>query len=323
MMFREAKLVALAVFHTLLLAICVVNGNQICRPSSCGDIQNISYPFRLKGDPSECGDPEYELVCENNHTMVNLEYGKYYVADINYDNYTIRVVDPGVEKGNCFSTPLYSLSGIFNFYQSAYYWNLNEEINTTVLMNCEQPISDGNYIPSTPCNSSSVTSSSSQAHVYALVGGGYTLLVNDIKYSCTILSTIVTRFMKPGNLSMSDLQEMLLLGVDFSFLSFRCKSKCGKKWPPCSPDFAKNTVICGKYEKCLFLFIYLIILLATKRLFNLVTNMTCLIGLMLQGTGLWIGSLTFCNLQGVRLWESSQVFIFHFLFPDKFRLLLP
>ena len=297
MMFREAKLVALAVFHTLLLAICVANGNQTCRPSSCGDIQNISYPFRLKGDPSVCGDPEYELVCENNHTMVNLEYGKYYVADINYDNYTIRVVHPGVEKGNCFSTPLYSLSGIFNFYQSAYYWNLNEEINTTVLMNCEQPISDGNYIPSTPCNSSSVTSSSSQAHVYALVGGGYTLLVNDIKYSCTILSTIVTRFMKPGNLSMSDLQEMLLLGVDLSFLRFRCKSKCVLKWPSCDPDFAKNTVKCGKYEKCLFLFIYLIILLATKRLFNLVTNMTCLIGLMLQGTGLCIRSLTSCSLQ--------------------------
>ncbi|RVW18990.1 hypothetical protein CK203_099781 [Vitis vinifera] len=52
MMFREAKLVVLALFHTFLLAICAANGNQACRPSSCGDIQNISYPFRLKGDPS-------------------------------------------------------------------------------------------------------------------------------------------------------------------------------------------------------------------------------------------------------------------------------
>ncbi|RVW18993.1 Rust resistance kinase Lr10 [Vitis vinifera] len=219
-MLREAKVVALTVFHTFLLAICSANGNQTCRPSSCGDLKN-SNPFRLKGDPSGCGDPDYELVCENNRTMVNLEHGKYYVADINYDNYTIRVVDPGVEKGNCFSAPL---------------------DNTTVLMNCEQPISDGNYIPITPCNRSNVTSSSSQAYVYALVGGGDSLLVNDIKYSCTISRTIITQFLKPGNLSMSDLQEILLQGLDISFLPFRCKSECHVKGPYCDLDWTKNTV---------------------------------------------------------------------------------
>ncbi|KAL6321098.1 hypothetical protein AAG906_012870 [Vitis piasezkii] len=128
----------------------------------------------------------------------------------------------------------------------AYFWNLNEATNTTVLMNCEQPISDGNYIPITPCNGSNVTSSSSQAYVYALVGGE-SMGVGDIKYSCTILRTIATRFLKPGNLSMSDLQEMLLLGVDLSFLRFRCKSKCVLKWPSCDPDFAKNTVKCGHW----------------------------------------------------------------------------
>ena len=247
-MFREAKLVALALFHTFLLAICAANGNQTCRPSSCGEIQNISNPFRLKGDPSGCGDPDYELVCENNRTMLNgaRKGEKYYVADINYDHYTIRVVDPGVEKGNCFSTPLRSLTvdQFDSFFDSAYYLNPYEATNTTVLMNCEQPIRDSNYIPITPCDRSNVTSSSSQAHVYALVGGGDSLLVNDIKYSCTILSTIVTRSLKPGNLSMSDLQEVLLLGLDLSFLLFRCKSECFAEGLNCDPDFTKNTVKC-------------------------------------------------------------------------------
>ncbi|KAL6320765.1 hypothetical protein AAG906_008765 [Vitis piasezkii] len=215
-MLRETKVVALTVFHTFLLAICAANGNQTCRPSSCGDIKKISNPFRLKGDPSGCGDPDYELVCENNRTMVNLEHGKYYVADINYDNYTIRVVDPGVEKGNCFSAPPIFL-------------NPHEATNTTVLMNCEQSISDGNYIPITPCNRSNVTSSSSQAYVYAL-------------YSCTISRTIITQFLKPGNLSMSDLQEILLQGLDISFLPFRCKSECHVKGPYCDLDWTKNTV---------------------------------------------------------------------------------
>ncbi|XP_059589718.1 LEAF RUST 10 DISEASE-RESISTANCE LOCUS RECEPTOR-LIKE PROTEIN KINASE-like 2.1 [Vitis vinifera] len=243
MMLREAKVVALTVFHTFLLAICAANGNQTCRPSSCGDIKKISNPFRLKGDPSGCGDPDYELVCENNRTMVNLEHGKYYVADINYVNYTIRVVDPGVEKGNCFSAPLYSLTReIFRSDKRAYFLNPHEATNTTVLMNCEQPISDGNYIPITPCNRSNVTSSSSQAYVYALVGGGDSLLVNDIKYSCTISRTIITQFLKPGNLSMSDLQEILLQGLDISFLPFRCKSECHVKGPYCDLDWTKNTV---------------------------------------------------------------------------------
>uniref|UniRef100_F6HD19 Protein kinase domain-containing protein n=1 Tax=Vitis vinifera TaxID=29760 RepID=F6HD19_VITVI len=243
MMLRETKVVALTVFHTFLLAICAANGNQTCRPSSCGDIKKISNPFRLKGDPSGCGDPDYELVCENNRTVVNLEHGKYYVADINYVNYTIRVVDPGVEKGNCFSAPLYSLTReIFRSDKRAYFLNPHEATNTTVLMNCEQPISDGNYIPITPCNRSNVTSSSSQAYVYALVGGGDSLLVNDIKYSCTISRTIITQFLKPGNLSRSDLQEILLQGLDISFLPFRCKSECHMKGPYCDLDWTKNTV---------------------------------------------------------------------------------
>ncbi|RVW87483.1 Rust resistance kinase Lr10 [Vitis vinifera] len=184
---------------------------------------NISNPFRLKGDPSGCGDPDYELVCENNRAMVNGREGeKYYVADINYDHYTIRVVDPGVEKGNCLSTPLYCLTRENSDYYGPYYLEWKGMTSTAVFMNCDQPISDGSYIPITPCNA---TSSSSQAYVYALVGGE-SMEVGDIKYSCTISKTIITQFLKPGNLSMSDLQEMLLLGLELSFLSFRCKSEC-------------------------------------------------------------------------------------------------
>ena len=131
-MFRGANLVALAVLlHTFLLVICAANnGNQICRPSSCGDIRNISKPFRLESDPSGCGDRNHELVCENNRAMVNLSRdGKYYVAEINYENSTIRVVDPGVKKGNCFSFPLHPF---FSDSSDSYDLIWNEAINITV-----------------------------------------------------------------------------------------------------------------------------------------------------------------------------------------------
>ena len=263
MMFRGAKLLALAVLHTFSLAFCATNsnGNQTCRPSSCGEIRNISNPFRLEGDPSGCGDPGYELVCENNRTMIKLGDGKYYVADINYHHSTIRVVDPRVRKGNCFSFPLHPF---FSDILASYGVNWDEQINITVLMKCERPISDDSYIPITPCNvtsSSSSYSSSSQPYnyVYALVRGD-SLLVNDLKYSyCTIISrTFITQFLKPGKvLSMSDLQEALLLGFDLSFLRFRCKSKCEVKGLYCYVNYRKNTIECDKcMNNLIFVFIH-------------------------------------------------------------------
>ena len=254
---------ALAVLlHTFLLAIsATVNGNQTCGPSSYGEIRNISNPFRLEGDPSECGDPDYELVCKNNRTMIKLGDGKYYVANINYHHSTIRVVDPGVKKGNCLSTPLFS-AVLDDISITSYRINWEEVINTTVLMKCEGPISDGNYIPITPCNvtsSSSSYSSSSQPYnyVYALVGGDF-LLVNDLKYSyCTIISrTFITQFLKPGRiLSMSDLQEALLLGFDLSFFQFCCESECKVKRLYCDENYGEYTIQCG-IRMIIFIFIH-------------------------------------------------------------------
>jgi hypothetical protein len=81
---------------------------HVCTASSCGKISNISYPFRLRNDPKQCGDNRYELVCKNNVTILYLYSAKYHVQSINYNNFTIRLVDPGVQKHNC-SSPLFYL----------------------------------------------------------------------------------------------------------------------------------------------------------------------------------------------------------------------
>uniref|UniRef100_F6H7E5 Protein kinase domain-containing protein n=2 Tax=Vitis vinifera TaxID=29760 RepID=F6H7E5_VITVI len=253
-MLREEKLVAvglIALLHVCFISICAADENQTCRPSSCGDIRNISNPFRLKGDPSGCGDPNYELVCENNRTMLNLYSGKYYVAEINYKNYSIRIVDPGLDKGDCFSSPLYYLTrGNFSYgdpYDLPYDWKLSR----TVLMNCTSSISDHSYIRINPCNSSS-TSFSSQAYVYALAGVSE---VGDIKYSCTIGMTISTRPLKevsskPRNQSMSELQEELLVGLEISFLPYRCSSECHMEGQSCYMNFIENTITCVSNRGC-------------------------------------------------------------------------
>uniref|UniRef100_A0A2N9GY24 non-specific serine/threonine protein kinase n=1 Tax=Fagus sylvatica TaxID=28930 RepID=A0A2N9GY24_FAGSY len=88
MMFREnlplfgLMVLLFALFHEAGIA----KGQSQYNASSCGNIPNISFPFRLKGAPGEygCGDCCLELACENNRTTLLADSGKYYVQEIDY-----------------------------------------------------------------------------------------------------------------------------------------------------------------------------------------------------------------------------------------------
>ena len=90
-------LIALVLVHPTCCATTAMV-NHTCTASSCGNIHNISFPFRLKSDPENCGYFGYELSCENNPTVLYLYGGKYYVQEISYNNYTIRIVDSSIRK---------------------------------------------------------------------------------------------------------------------------------------------------------------------------------------------------------------------------------
>ncbi|EYU37099.1 hypothetical protein MIMGU_mgv1a025052mg, partial [Erythranthe guttata] len=86
------------------------HGNQInCTPSSCGEIPNISYPFRLMTDPKRCGHPQFELLCENNTTSIYIDSLKYLVHEINSTKETIRLAIPNVTIIESCSFPKYPL----------------------------------------------------------------------------------------------------------------------------------------------------------------------------------------------------------------------
>lgn len=256
-MLNKEKLVGvglITLLHLCFFSVCVAGQNQPCRPSSCGDMLNISDPFRLKGDPSGCGDSRYELACENNRTILNLYRGKYYVEEINYQNYSIRVVDPGLKKGNCLSTPLYHLTPENFSYDHPYAWPYDWGFRTTVLMSCSRPISDDKFIPITSCNSTNgTTSSSSQPYHYALSGDGESLQVGDLPGSCTIGKSIFSKLgaaSEPGNRSMSSLQDQLLLGIELSFLQIQCIRECRVKGQSCYMDYTVNSVKCDDPNSC-------------------------------------------------------------------------
>ncbi|XP_028084641.1 uncharacterized protein LOC114285753 [Camellia sinensis] len=74
-----ASYIALLVFHVhfLFYVNCDTNNQnqqqQLLHKNSCGDVHNISFPFRLKSDPLDnCGDKNFELECQNNRTLLYL-----------------------------------------------------------------------------------------------------------------------------------------------------------------------------------------------------------------------------------------------------------
>ncbi|GMY20151.1 rust resistance kinase Lr10-like isoform X2 [Fagus crenata] len=196
-------LIALVLFHES----CSSEDNQHCPPSSCGNIHNISYPFRLRTDPITCGDLSYNLSCENNHTVLYLFEGKYDVQTINYNNYTIRIVDSGIQKQNY--TPAYSLNH-YNFsfgtdgLGSAYSTiQLKRTVvfrrilgypltRSVVFMSCENPVNSPFYLDTSTCidngedSSNTSISHSKRYNRYAIAG---TTKEKDVEDSCKVDQT--------------------------------------------------------------------------------------------------------------------------------------
>ncbi|OMO88414.1 hypothetical protein CCACVL1_08404 [Corchorus capsularis] len=211
-----------------------------CSPSSCGSIHNISYPFRLNSDPNHCGVPGYNLSCQNNLTVLKSKTGgKYYVQAINYNNYTIRLVDAGVEKGNCSSLPRNSMS-YYNFTAGdiAPYrlssWTYDRSKNI-LFLNCPKPVKAPLYLNASPClNGSypcnSLFPESKTGYPYVKVGR---TRASDVMNSCRIVLMVMTSLLgKDGNIFNSttylDIHQELAYGFELSWSHVYCGS-CG--WP--------------------------------------------------------------------------------------------
>ncbi|KAM1140027.1 hypothetical protein ACFX19_040848 [Malus domestica] len=190
----SARFVVVAFFAIALLG----ETSPSCPPSSCGNIQNISYPFRLQDDPKNCGESMYNLFCEDNVTVLRINSGRYYVKSINYNNNTIRVVDPGFDHNNCSSVPLYSLSSdsiIFGSPYSVYSYDIHYRTvwisRAITFLNCASPVNSSLYVETAPCINISRSGSTtlSQLKTYSYVAGGRPWLP-ELKITETQLLTV-------------------------------------------------------------------------------------------------------------------------------------
>ncbi|KAK1298330.1 hypothetical protein QJS10_CPB14g00211 [Acorus calamus] len=100
------------------------NLEQSCPLSSCGDLHNISDPFRLKDDPVGCGDPDFELSCVANQTILLIQNMPFYVKEINYTSRHLRIVDVGLANDKY--PNLSSLAGVQRLLANGFYYMWSE-----------------------------------------------------------------------------------------------------------------------------------------------------------------------------------------------------
>ncbi|XP_038972550.1 LEAF RUST 10 DISEASE-RESISTANCE LOCUS RECEPTOR-LIKE PROTEIN KINASE-like 1.2 [Phoenix dactylifera] len=170
---RLASIIAI-----LLLTHTIASGED-CRPSSCGDLRNISYPFRLTTDPSTCGDPQYQLTCDQNRAVLELYSTKYYVEEISYEDQVARVVLADLSRQ---SLPFLRPSK-FKYGDP---FDMNRSSNSVAFVTCPASSVDDPslHVPVASCVDNS---SSSKEYLYALAGDA---TVADLRKSCATAGTV-------------------------------------------------------------------------------------------------------------------------------------
>ncbi|CAK9149437.1 unnamed protein product [Ilex paraguariensis] len=221
----------------LLIVLCVTsrcckaqqNNDQNCT-SSCGNIHDIHYPFRLEDDPQHCGLPDYQLACNNNRTILYLKADpyagydykfnySYYVEAITYDNFSIRLVDPGLDKDNCSSLPLHSLP-----YTDYFGFSTAGPCFGVMFTSCQNPVNRSGYVDASFCDKRNTTSTSNTTSPSPLQNHNYVVRegmdISELEDSCSIGNLVWTtaNILGPateGNIFFQTYMTGLHMGLSF------------------------------------------------------------------------------------------------------------
>ncbi|KAK7266887.1 hypothetical protein RIF29_19547 [Crotalaria pallida] len=255
-----------SIFATLVLLLFQPTStvaNQPCLPSTCGKFHNIiTHPFRLKTDPTHCGDKRYELECHNNATLLlTLFSGKYHVIQIDYKRYKIRLADAGVmeDAHNCTSfIPRYFLyDGSFNLFVDPRDFEsepfILDPIDPTRIayFNCTEPVNDPKYVKADNANGDHGCGHVG-GHVYAVMEPTiYEYRVRDIEVGCslmvaTLAGTRLSEAGNGGNVSYGEIRRVVGEGFELSWLPVVCEERCGRGSDCNVVDEASGEVKCDR-----------------------------------------------------------------------------
>ncbi|AES59877.1 putative glycerophosphodiester phosphodiesterase, protein kinase RLK-Pelle-LRK10L-2 family [Medicago truncatula] len=271
----------------------------------CG-VHNIRSPFRLKDSPKKCGDKRYILSCEDNNQLIlyyefGKNHGKFYVQSINYNNYTIRLLDVNFGYSN-FTLPPHSL-GLYNFTYT-YSISLPYEMyvynillaKPVLYMRCPNHVqySSGIYFASPACMNISTYEQPGNSFYVNYIGENETFSDSGLADGCGIVLMYLTSLdiqnnnnhNKNNNISCTDIRREIFYGFELSWLNSFCKDG----WYADLDD--NNTYVCvedlhlnfGEYsalQKVAWNLVYISILIALLVGFKFVLGAPCIIALLI------------------------------------------
>jgi hypothetical protein len=165
------------------------------------------------------------------------------VQDINYDEYSIRLVDPGIIGGNLSSCPAYSNG--YDDWPSTIFTELLDFNVPVAFIHCLTPVSSSKYVEAAFCgNRSSIFSNSSEIYSYAMLGER--ILVSELDESCTVdrVSWASGRRPMRDNSSLASIYDGLTYGFELSWFRVLCE-ECERSYGFCSLE--GNTITCKHY----------------------------------------------------------------------------
>ncbi|MCD7462280.1 hypothetical protein HAX54_048169 [Datura stramonium] len=227
--------------------------NQQCVPSSCGHIHNISYPFRLKSDPKHCGLENYELSCEGDRTIFSYGHNEsyhYVVQAINYDNSTVRLVDPDIrEQALCsLSLPQHSRRQYdigFTTWKYKPGRGHTEIVKKITIFSCPFAINSPVFAEITNClnrssYASNVSSDLFKGHTYATMDK---FSPSDLEVGCSVDLTSLTSWHTEdanANISILSLHNALAYGFELSWFSDVYCDVCKFKGYDCEGENSRD-----------------------------------------------------------------------------------
>ncbi|KAL1072895.1 hypothetical protein V6Z11_D11G183800 [Gossypium hirsutum] len=135
------------VFLTRVPTILSADDPRACRETlTCGSVSSIGYPFWGMNRPSYCGQPGFELRCENNVTEILMNENTLRVLDIDPERQSLKVAREDYWNGYC-STKFINTSIDFD------HFNYGSNIrNLTLFYGCN-PLPTSTFLPNCSMNS--------------------------------------------------------------------------------------------------------------------------------------------------------------------------
>ncbi|CAO2185350.1 unnamed protein product [Urochloa humidicola] len=196
------------------------SSRYVCPAFSCGELRNVSSPFRRREDPARCGVGSYELACSDTKATIRINTGTYYVVDINYTGSSFVVVDASLDMQTSCPLPRWNQvpyakgHGLQTLDSYDVSLTLAPEVAWANFLSCSQAVRNNHIYRKVDC----LSTNNSYVYVYTK---REPFSVEDLEASCGYLALIpfggVGGQMAPTNVSFADVVRFMKDGFAVQF----------------------------------------------------------------------------------------------------------